>query len=333
MPTAGISLVPYTTFGVHVQCHNLQVVEQPADLEALRTAGVFQQPHLVLGGGSNLLFTQDYPGTVVLIRLMGKSIEWLNETDALVHTAAGENWHQLVLWTLEHGLGGLENLSLIPGNAGTAPVQNIGAYGVELKDVLEQVVTYDKATGKERIFSKADCAFGYRESIFKGALAGQVIITQLTMRLSKNAPLHTQYGAIAQELQGVEHPTHRDVSQAVIRIRQSKLPDPAVLGNAGSFFKNPVVPQEQAAALLEQHPNMPTFPASEGTKLAAGWLIEQAGWKGFRRGDAGVHAKQALVLVNYGQATGTEVWQLACDVMDDVARKFGVRLQPEVNVL
>jgi UDP-N-acetylmuramate dehydrogenase len=333
MTTPSISLVPYTTFGVHVQCKEMRTIDRLEDLEMLRQAGVFQADHLVLGGGSNLLFTKDYSGTVLLVRLMGKTLNWINETEALVHVAAGENWHQLVLWTLEHGLGGLENLSLIPGNAGTAPVQNIGAYGVEIKDVLESVEAFDKGTGERRTYTKAECQFGYRESIFKGALAGQVIITGLTLRLSTQSTLHTQYGAIAQELEGIDQPTCRDVSQAVIRIRQSKLPDPAVLGNAGSFFKNPVVPVGQAQAILERFPQAPTFPAPGGTKLAAGWLIEQAGWKGFRRGDAGVHSKQALVLVNYGQATGTEVWQLACDIMDDVEQKFGIRLQPEVNVL
>ena len=249
--------------------------------------------------------------------------------------AAGENWHELVLWTLEQGYGGLENLSLIPGNVGTAPIQNIGAYGVELKDVLVSVTAFEKATGKLRTFSKEECAFGYRESYFKGEGAGKYILVEVVMQVSKKAPLHTEYGAIQSELasMGIDQPNHRDVSNAVIRIRQSKLPDPAVLGNAGSFFKNPVVSPERAEALKALHPNLPTYPAEGGVKLAAGWLIEQAGWKGFRRGDAGVHNLQALVLVNHGKATGPEVWALATDLIADVEAKFGVRLQPEVNVL
>ena len=328
-------LAPHTTFGVLAHCAEIKTATSLEDLERMRLEGVFQGPHLVLGGGSNMLFTKDFDGTVVLIQLKGKTLTPLSDEEALVRVAAGENWHAFVLWTLEQGYGGLENLSLIPGNVGTAPIQNIGAYGVELKDVLESVTAFEKATGNIKVFSREECAFGYRESYFKGEGAGKYILTEVVMRVSKNAPLHTSYGAIQAELEamGINTPSHRDVSNAVIRIRQSKLPDPAVLGNAGSFFKNPIVDPGVAEALKAQYPDLPTYPAEGGVKLAAGWLIEQAGWKGFRRGDAGVHNLQALVLVNHGKATGPEVWALATDLMNDVESKFGVRLQPEVNVL
>ena len=250
---------------------------------------------------------------------------------------AGENWHQFVLWTLERNFGGLENLSLIPGNCGTAPIQNIGAYGVELKDVFESCEAMEISSGKLHRFTAAECAFGYRDSYFKGVGKGRYIITSVNLLLSKkNHKLRTSYGAIEAELQrnGIGQPTIRDVSRAVINIRQSKLPDPAVLGNSGSFFKNPVLEAADFKRFSEAHPEAPSYPAAADTfKVPAGWLIEQCGFKGKRIGDAGVHQQQALVLVNYGNASGQEILDLARMIQQAVEKRFGIGLVPEVNIL
>jgi UDP-N-acetylmuramate dehydrogenase len=262
----------------------------------------------------------------------------VSETDdaVVVEAAAGEPWHPFVLWTLENGWGGLENLSLIPGNVGTTPVQNVGAYGVETKDVCTEVRFVERGTGTVHTFSAADCAFGYRDSVFKGSWRNRAVITAVRFQLTKrNHTLKTHYGSVDAELEAAGiHPSPQSISDAVVRIRRSKLPDPAELGNSGSFFKNPTVSAEDYARLCAQKPDAPGYPQADGrVKLAAGWLIEQAGWKGYRRGDAGVHAKQALVLVNYGGATGPEIWQLAQDLVADVLAKFGVSLEPEVNLV
>ncbi|MDA0945902.1 MAG: UDP-N-acetylmuramate dehydrogenase, partial [Bacteroidetes bacterium] len=251
-----------------------------------------------------------------------------------VAAGAGEVWHDFVMYTLDHGWGGLENLSLIPGSVGASPMQNIGAYGVEIKDHFAWLDAVNVADGSLKRFGPEECDFGYRESVFKRGQKDRWVIVRVAFNLQRNAPLRMGYGAIEQELQHlpVAERTARDVSQAVIRIRQSKLPDPAVVGNAGSFFKNPTVSRKVADSLLAAHPGMPQYPQPSGeVKLAAGWLIEQAGWKGVSRGTHGVHDKQALVLVNHGGATGAEVWQLAQDVMASVAQKFEVHLEPEVN--
>lgn len=328
------SLKPYNTFGVNARARALVTVSTPEELEWVTARKEELAPLLFLGGGSNLLFTRDFDGTVVLVRPKGLRLVSEENNTAIVSAGAGENWHEFVQWTISQNLGGLENLSLIPGNVGTAPMQNIGAYGVEMKDCFHRLLAYDMETGEFVHFNGDQCRFGYRDSIFKQEGKGRYVIWEVEFALSRrHHTLHLDYGAIREELRGIKDPGIREVSEAVIRIRQSKLPDPAVLGNCGSFFKNPVVGDDFASQLKKQWPEMVQYPAQGGTKLAAGWLIEQAGWKGYRRGDAGIHAKQALVLVNYGSATGPELWQLAREVMASVEEKFGVSLEPEVNIL
>lgn len=329
------SLQSLNTFGIPAKAKFFLEANSESDLRY-----AFQQnikPLLILGGGSNMLLTNDFDGLVVKNNLLGKTITTQSEDDAIVRIGAGENWHQLVGWSLEQGFGGVENLSLIPGTVGAAPIQNIGAYGVELQDVFYQLEAMDIATGEVHIFSKKDCQFGYRNSIFKNELKGKYCITQVYLKFStRNHQINTTYGAIQDTLaaQNIDNPTIRDVSDAVIAIRNSKLPDPAKLGNSGSFFKNPEISVNQFQALQTKFPNIISFPGSDGKiKVPAGWLIEQCGWKGTRRGDAGCYDKQALVLVNYGNATGAEIWQLAQDIVASVDAKFGIRLTPEVNVI
>ncbi len=332
-----ISLQPFHTFGIPVQSSYFtacNTVEQFR--EALAFATQQKIPHLVLGGGSNILFTKNFGGLVLKNELAGK--ERVRETDRHVwlKAGAGENWHQLVLYCVQQGWGGMENLALIPGSAGAAPIQNIGAYGVELKDIVEELEAWHIEEQAMVRFSNAECRFGYRDSVFKQEYKHRLIITSVTFKLDKQPQINTRYQALAAELEqaGVVNPGINDVCAAVIRIRSSKLPNPAEIGNAGSFFKNPVVEAAHFAQLQLQYPNIVGYPQANGSvKLAAGWLIETAGWKGVRRGDAGCHAKQALVLVNYGKATGSEIWQLSEDIVLSVEEKFGVRLEREVNVL
>ena len=295
-------------------------------------------PVLWLGGGSNLLFTGDYPGLVVKVALTGVTVRHENDDEVVVEAAAGENWHGFVQHTLEQGWAGLENLSLIPGTVGASPIQNIGAYGVEVKDCLTEVVCADlRDNGALRILSNAECRFGYRDSVFKHEMNGRLLVTAVRFRLSKRPELHTGYGDIGKELAAMgkaNGASPSDVSEAVIRIRSAKLPNPLELGNAGSFFKNPIIDADTAEALLARHPDLPHYPAGAGkTKLAAGWLIDRAGLKGYREGDAGVHARQALVLVNYGHANGKEIWALAQKVQAAVKERYGVQLEPEPLVL
>lgn len=331
------SLKNHNTFGINAIAEHFVSIETTEELaDFLTKSSLRDDVKLVLGGGSNMLLTQDIKGTILHIDIRGKRIIEETETHTLIEAGAGENWHGVVLWALENNLGGIENLSLIPGNIGTAPVQNIGAYGVELKDTFHSLDAISVSDGSVRSFSLNDCAFGYRDSIFKGQEKGKFIITHVRLWLKK--PPHnvsTHYGAIQTELSqmGVIQPTIRDISKAVIAIRQSKLPDPKELGNSGSFFKNPIVPDSQAQKLKETYPELPTYDASSGfKKVAAGWLIEKAGLKGYRAGDAGVHAKQALVLVNYGSATGAEILALAHYVIDTVSARFGIILEAEVNI-
>lgn len=283
-----------------------------------------------------MLLTKDVEGDVLKVDIHGRRVVFEDEDKVHIRFGAGENWHEVVLWTLMQGLGGIENLSLIPGNCGTAPVQNIGAYGVELKDVFvncEGVMVEDGSFFK---IDKEAAQFGYRNSVFKNELKGKAIITRVTLELTKrNHRIRTDYGAISSELDkmGITAPTPKQISDVVVGIRQSKLPDPKEIGNSGSFFKNPVVSKEKAAALAERYPNMPAYPAEGGTKLAAGWIIDQCGWKGYRKDDAGVHKNQALVLVNYGQAKGDEIYTLAKAIMDDIYNRFGIQLEPEVNLI
>ncbi|OQS41788.1 UDP-N-acetylmuramate dehydrogenase [Chromobacterium haemolyticum] len=326
------------TFGMDARARDFCLLDALSDLPALLDSPAYRAgPVLWLGGGSNLLFTRDYAGLVVKLGLRGIRLLEESGDDVIVEAAAGENWHGFVLHTLSQGWYGLENLSLIPGTVGASPIQNIGAYGVEAKDYIHQVVCADlDHGGAELTLDKADCRFGYRDSVFKHEAAGRLLVTAVRFRLSRAPRLRTGYGDIQQELDaaGIAAPTPQDVSDAVIRIRSSKLPNPAELGNAGSFFKNPVLPAEQAQALLARHPAMPHYPATDGkVKLAAGWLIDQCGLKGHRDGDAGVHARQALVLVNYGAASGEQMRALADKVRAEVRQRFGVELEPEPIIL
>lgn len=331
------SLKSLNTFGVEAKADKLCRFYGTEDLdEILNDKKYSDMPFMILGGGSNVLFTKDFDGVVLKNEVKG--IEKIDEDahTVLVKAGAGENWHQFVMHCIERGYAGLENLSLIPGSVGASPMQNIGAYGVEVKDRFEFLEAYNLQTGKTETFNKAECKFGYRESVFKKELKGKYVILSVTYRLLKEPEFNTSYGAIEGELKnmGVHKLTVRSVSQAVVNIRNSKLPNPEVLGNAGSFFKNPVVTEELYRSLVDANPAMPYYPAPSGEfKLAAGWMIEKSGWKGHRRGDCGVHAKQALVLVNYGGATGKEIYDLSSDIKNDVRKKFGVDLDREVNIV
>ena len=333
MVTPRYDLSDKLTFGVPASCSYFTEVTSDEELsEALQWARDNSQPILLLGGGSNMLFHKDFEGLV--IQISHKGIEIINDDGRFieVEVGAGENWHEFVLHTIEKGWGGIENLSLIPGCVGASPMQNIGAYGVEIIDVLNYVDAINISTGDHRRFTVEECELGYRESVFKGSEKGKWAIVRVGYKLDRESELKISYGAIEEELKDIHHDarTHKDVSDAVIRIRQSKLPDPNVLGNAGSFFKNPVVSQEEFNKISVE--GMPSYPQTDGrVKLAAGWLIDQTGWKGHDRGTHGVHEMQALVLVNKGGATGTEIWALAEDIIASVKEKFGIVLQPEVN--
>lgn len=291
----------------------------------------------ILGGGSNMLLTQDIDALVIHIDLKGKRILKEDDDFVWIESMAGENWHEFVLWTIDQNFGGLENMSLIPGNVGTTPVQNIGAYGTEIKDTFVSCDAMKIDDQTLRTFSKEDCRFGYRESIFKQEAKDQYIITSVVFKLTKrNHNLNTSYGDITKELalQNVTVPTLKDISNAVIAIRQSKLPDPKVLGNSGSFFKNPVISRSHFEKVQAQFPEIKFFEVSPTeVKVPAGWLIEQAGYKGFRKGDAGVHKNQALVLVNYGSATGQEILALSREVQQAVFDKYSIAIEAEVNVI
>ena len=304
-------------------------------VEGLRQNLLSLKPDLIIGGGSNLLLTRDIDGLVLHIALQGISVEELDEDYVLLRAAAGENWHRLVLHSLNLGLGGLENLSLIPGSLGAAPMQNIGAYGVELKDCFHSLQALNRQTLELCHFDSADCGFGYRESVFKHELRDQYIITEVTLKLSRrNHKLDYSYGDIRSVLESEAWiPSPQSISKAVIRIRESKLPDPGKIGNAGSFFKNPEMDAETFKKLNQLRPDVPAYPLEDGrVKVPAAWLIDQAGWKGHRRGNIGVHDRQALVLVNHGSGQGADIWQLAKDIQQDVQQRFGISLHPEVNV-
>ena len=331
------SLKAYNTFGIDVKAKLFVQFTTVQELqELLQMPELKQAEKLVLGGGSNVLFTKDFDG--VVLRNEIKGIELLRQDDKHVYVkvGGGEVWHDLVLYALQHNWGGLENLSLIPGSVGAAPLQNIGAYGVELKDVFYELEAVEIATGNIQTFDNETCQFGYRESIFKNKLKGRYIVTAVTFKLAKEHRLNTSYGAIQTTLQEmqVQQPTIQDVSAAVCHIRSTKLPNPKEIGNAGSFFKNPEIPIAQFEALKAQFPDIPSYPVSETTvKVPAGWLIEQCGWKGKVIENYGVHKNQALVLVNYGGAKGEQVRKLAFEIIDSVEQKFGIRLHPEVNIL
>lgn len=330
------SLKNYNSFGIDVRAKRFISVKKTEELRSILRKS-YASELFILGGGSNMLLTRDINKTVVHIGIKGRQVISETEDEVIVQAAAGENWHEFVLWTLENGFGGLENLSLIPGNVGTAPIQNIGAYGVELKDSFVSCHAMNIQTLEEKEFSLEDCEFGYRNSVFKNQLKGQYIITAVNLRLrKKDHQLHTEYGSIKTELEqkGIDSPTIKDISDAVIEIRQSKLPDPRKLGNSGSFFKNPVISSEQFEKLSEAHPGVPSYHVSDTEiKVPAGWLIDKAGLKGYREGDAGVHKNQALVLVNYGNATGEEILALSRKIQDKIQKDFGITLEAEVNII
>lgn len=331
------SLKTYNTFGIDASADFFVEVNSIEEIkEALSLTEEKKLPLLIINGGSNMLLTQDWKGLVLKINLKGIEIVREDEDFVWVKVQGGENWHEFVQFTLRNNYGGLENLSLIPGNAGTAPMQNIGAYGVEIKDTMTELTALEIVSKKPRVFTNADCHFGYRESIFKNECKNQFVLLDVTFKLSKrNHVLHTEYGAIRLELEkrGIENPTIQDVSEAVIAIRQSKLPDPKEMGNSGSFFKNPVIPKFQFEELEKRYPNISGYASGDGVKVAAGWLIENAGWKGKRIGNAGVHEKQALVLVNYGRATGKEIFDLSERIIEDIYAKYGIQLEREVNII
>lgn len=332
---SGYSLKKYHTFGIDVSAQYYTEVNSIAEFKELQQNPVYKSnPLLILGGGSNLLFTKNYTGLVIKNNLKGKEVINQDEDHIWLKVAAGENWHGFVLWCVANNYSGVENLSLIPGCVGASPMQNIGAYGVEIKDVCYEVQAIDIQTGEARTFTNAECKFGYRESVFKHIYKNKYLITAVVFKLNKKPVLNTSYGAIEQELKamGVE-PSIKAISDAVIRIRSSKLPDPAKIGNAGSFFKNPEVSKQKHDELKQQFPNLVAYPLDNGHyKLAAGWLIEYCGFKGKRIGDAGVHVNQALVLVNYGTAKGEEIYNLSQQILDTVQDTFGVNLEREVNI-
>lgn len=331
-----ISLKKYNTFGIDVQARFFVEITGLVQLQKVLELKAYPKK-FIISGGSNMLLTKDIDALVVHIQLKGITVVEETEDYVEVKAMAGENWHELVMWSLEHGYGGLENLSLIPGNVGTAPIQNIGAYGVELKDVFVSCAAMDVKTGELEGFDREACEFGYRESIFKNEAKDKYIITSVVLKLTKNNHvLHTGYGSIENELKnkGIVHPTIRDISDAVIAIRRSKLPDPKEIGNSGSFFKNPIISRKAFDKFIKKNPDAPFYEMDDDQfKVPAGWLVEQCGFKGKRFGDAGVHKNQALVLVNHGNATGREILDLSKKIQDEVQKTFKIKIQPEVNII
>jgi len=331
-----ISLKAYNTFGLDAKARWFMEITHPYQGQEFLMDNVYSGlSKFVLGGGSNVLLTGDVDGIVIKNNILGKEVVRESDEHIWLEAGGGENWHELVLFTLSQNWGGIENLSLIPGSVGAAPIQNIGAYGVEIKDVFDSLRALNLATGQEFIFTHSDCNFGYRDSVFKREAKGRYLITYVTLRLDKKHKLNTRYGAIEAELEAMKaEPSIHTISEAVIRIRQSKLPDPAKIGNAGSFFKNPVIRVEDFAPIKESYPEVPHYPGGEGMiKLPAAWLIQTCGWKGLDRGTYGVHDRQALVLVNRGGAKGADLFQLSEEIMDSVREKFGISLEREVNVI
>ncbi|MGC1515683.1 MAG: UDP-N-acetylmuramate dehydrogenase [Maribacter sp.] len=329
-------LKKYNTFGIDAKARYFVEVNSIEAFQQILGEPRFPKK-LLLGGGSNMLLTGDVDALVIFVNLKGKKVISETSDTIILQVMAGENWHELVLWAIDHGYGGLENMSLIPGNTGTAPIQNIGAYGVELKDTFLSCEAIRIADREPVSFDKKACAFGYRDSYFKNEGKDKFAITSVTFSLTKTRhTLHTAYGSIEEELkkEAIEHPTIKDVSNAVIAIRKSKLPDPKTLGNSGSFFKNPIVSKEEFDTFIGDHPGAPSYQLSDSTyKIPAGWLIEQCAFKGKRIGDAGVHEKQALVLVNYGNATGQEILALSDIIIQEVKSKFNITISPEVNLI
>jgi UDP-N-acetylmuramate dehydrogenase len=327
-----ISLQPYNTFGIDATAKYFAAFRSVDELDTFID---FNKNRFILGGGSNILLTKNVDGIVLKNEIKGIELIKEDVDHFYINAGAGENWHQFVLYCIGQNYAGVENLSLIPGSIGASPMQNIGAYGIEIKDVFHSLEAYHIHDKKIISFNNSDCEFGYRESIFKNKLKGEFVILNVTYRLNKIPVYNTSYGAIEQELSNMQaEKSIQNISQAVINIRTSKLPDPKEIGNAGSFFKNPTVSTAKYEELKNAYPNIPGYPQSNGDmKLAAGWLIEQCGWKGYRKGDAGCHARQALVLVNYGNAGGNEMYALSEEILQSVQNKFGVRLEREVNII
>lgn len=332
------SLKPYNTFGVEANAHYFTDVN---NVDELKEAITFSKAHslqlLFLGGGSNILLTKDFDGLAIKLNLKGISEQSINENEVLITAKAGENWHEFVIYCLQKNFGGLENLSLIPGNVGTSPMQNIGAYGTEIKDVFVSCKVLDLENLEVETFNLEQCRFGYRDSIFKQEGKGRYVILEVTFKLTqKDHHIKTEYGAIQSELEnlGIKNPTIQDVSKAVINIRQSKLPDPKKIGNAGSFFKNPTIPLVQFEALKQKFENIQGYPNGNMVKVPAGWLIEQCGWKGKQIGNAASHKLQSLVIINAtGNATGKEIFDFSTEIINSVKEKFGIELEREVNII
>lgn len=330
------SLKPYNTFGIDAKARFFTKVSGLAELkEALLFAEAQTIPILILGGGSNILLTQDFMGLVIKLELKGIKVVEEDSEKVLVSVGAGENWHEFVLYAIAQNWAGIENLSLIPGTVGASPMQNIGAYGVEIQQVFHHLRALNRKTLELETFSAEECQFGYRESVFKHRLKDKYIICEVVFQLSKIPLINISYGAIKDTLveMKAENPGIKEVSDAVIAIRQSKLPNPAEIGNAGSFFKNPTISEYAFEKLKDQFPEIPGYKVDEGIKVPAAWLIDQAGWKGFRRNDIGVHNKQALVLVNFGKGRGKEIQELSMEIQQSVEEKFGIKLSPEVNFI
>ncbi|MFL2579472.1 MAG: UDP-N-acetylmuramate dehydrogenase [Parvicellaceae bacterium] len=330
-------LLKLNTFGVDVKAKYFTSINTINELIEVTNTNVFKDLELlILGGGSNILFTKDFDGLVILNNIKGKEIIDQNQQSIFLKVGAGENWHELVMYCVDNGWGGIENLSLIPGNTGTAPMQNIGAYGVEIKETFVELEALEISSGKIVKFNNSDCEFGYRESVFKNKMKNQYIILNITLELKKNPVLNINYGDVKAilESQNIKNPAIKEVSNAIISIRQSKLPDPKKIGNSGSFFKNPIVSLNQLELIKKKYPNVVNYEINENEfKIAAGWMIERAGWKGKKFNNYGVHEKQALVLVNYGLANGMEIFELSEKIILDIKDKFGITLEREVNII
>ena len=330
-------LIKLNTFGIDVKAKYFTSINTVNELIEIKKSEKFKdQELLILGGGSNILFTKDFNGLVILNNIKGKEIVDQNEDSIILKIGAGENWHELVMYCVDNGWGGIENLSLIPGNTGTAPMQNIGAYGVEIKETFVELEALEISSGKIVKFSNSECEFGYRESVFKNKMKNKYIILNITLELNKNPILNINYGDVKAilETKKIETPTIKDVSNAIISIRQRKLPDPKKIGNSGSFFKNPIIDINLLKLIEGKYPNVVSYKINENKfKIAAGWMIEKAGWKGKKFNNFGVHENQALVLVNYGLANGKEIFNLSERIILDIKEKFGITLEREVNII